>query len=169
MHPNQHALLNLARQITASLSREAGVILWKYTDEEAAKDFYLKVKKQTVRSPWTGKTFAVKPKRVTIGDVGKELKADEEKLTTAVWKYVDGDGNEFYLQARTTKTLKSPFTGRAFTPKPEKDPLTDVSRELREESKGAAPASGTGGGAKAATPRPARKTKKASDDPAWKL
>lgn len=155
---------NLSTKTASGMEKEAGVALWKYTDEEKGKDFYLKSRKTTVKSPWTGKAFTTKPIKATVGDVGKELKEEGAKVKGALWKYVDDDGNEFYLESRLTATLKSPWTGKAFTPKPEKDALTEVSKEIREEQKAG---KGTGGGDKAAMPK-MRGKKKASDDAAWK-
>lgn len=163
MHPKQSSLLARAEVVVATLTREAAVVLWKYTDPDNGKEFYLKERRKTVKSPWSAKNFTTTPERFSIGDVGKELKADDAKVKNALWKYVDGEGKEFYLPARVTSTLKSPFSGKGFTPKPEKDPLTDVQKQIREEQKGG---KGTGGGGKAATPKVKRK--KASDDSAWK-
>lgn len=163
MHPKQSSLFQRAQTVLASLDREAAVVLWKYTDPDNAKDFYLKERRKTVKSPWSGKSFPATAERFSVGDVGKELKADDAKVKNALWKYVDAEGKEFYLPTRITSTLKSPFSGKGFTPKPEKDALTDLTKEIREEQKGG---KGTGGGGKAATPK--SKTKKASDDPAWR-
>ena len=55
-----------------------------------------------------------------------------EKIAAAIlWKYVDTEGTVFYLSERITSTIRSPFTGRAFTPKPIRQSLTDISKELR--------------------------------------
>jgi hypothetical protein len=154
MHPKQSSLLQRAQTVVASISREAAVVLWKYVDPDNAKEFYLKTRRKTVKSPWSAKSFQATAERFSIGDVGKELKADNAKVKNALWKYTDDAGNEFYLPTRLTTTLKSPFTGKAFTPKPEKDALTDVSSEIRDEQKDKA--------------KPKSKTKKASDDPSWR-
>lgn len=166
-------------QKTASSSpmvkEAAAAVLWKYTDAEKGKDFYLKSRKVTVRSPWTGKTFSAKPEKETLTNVGKELKEEGAKTKTALWKYTDDEGNEFWLDVRLTATVKSPFSGKAFMPKAEKEMLTDIAKKLKgpEAAAPEAPAApapaekGTGGGGKAAMPK-SRGKKKASDDSAWK-
>lgn len=70
-----------------------------------------------------------------MGEVGKELKEDEVKIKGSLWKYVDGDGNEFYLPERLTTTLRSPTTGKTFKPKAERFTLSEVGKNLREEGK----------------------------------
>jgi hypothetical protein len=55
-----------------------------------------------------------------------------EKIAAAIlWKYVDTEGTVFYLSERIMSTIRSPFTGRSFTPKPIRQTLTDISKELR--------------------------------------
>lgn len=80
MHPRQADLLKTASEIVSKLSgKEAATpILWKYTDPEG-NEFWLKVKKMTVRSPFSGKTFAAKPERETMGAVGKGLREEESE------------------------------------------------------------------------------------------
>ncbi len=108
--------------------RISAVVLWKYTDEDG-EDFYLSEKKVgTLKSPHTGKSFTAKPDRVSLSDVGKELKADEVKIKGALWKYTDGDGATFYLPERVTGTLKSPYTGRSFTPKADKMNFGEITK-----------------------------------------
>jgi hypothetical protein len=117
------------------LQRVAASILWMYTDEDG-KDFYLSSRRRgTIRSPYTGKTFTADAKRATMGEVGKELKEDEVKIKGSLWKYVDGDDNEFYLPERLTTTLRSPTTGKTFKPKAERFTLSEVGKNLREEGK----------------------------------
>ncbi len=117
------------------LQRVAASILWMYTDEDG-KDFYLSTRRRgTIRSPYTGKAFTADAKRATMGEVGKELKEDEVKIKGSLWKYVDGDGNEFYLPERLTTTLRSPTTGKTFKPKAERFTLSEVGKNLREEGK----------------------------------
>lgn len=134
MHPKQATLLQKTDMVLASLREAGAIVLWKYTDPDG-KEFYAAKRQMTIRSPFSGRSFSVKPERYTIGDVGKELKEEGAKLRSALWKYVDGEGGEFYLPTRITTPLKSPFTGKSFTPKPEKDPLTDVSKQMREDQK----------------------------------
>lgn len=108
--------------------RIAATVLWKYTDEDG-KDFYLSEKKVgTLKSPYTGKSFTAKPERSSLSDVGKELKEDEAKVKGALWKYTDSDGGTFYLPERVTGTLKSPHTGRSFTPKGEKMNFGEINK-----------------------------------------
>jgi hypothetical protein len=55
-----------------------------------------------------------------------------EKMAAAIlWKYSDPDGEVFYLEERRLGTTRSPFTGKTFTPKPVRQSLTDVAKELR--------------------------------------
>lgn len=59
---------------------------------------------------------------------------------SSLYKYVDDEGNEFYLPERKTGPLKSPYTGKTFTPKPEKAPLSEVSKELKGKTATSTPA-----------------------------
>ena len=121
----KQALLARAASIQSKI---AATVLWKYTDEEG-KDFYLSEKKVgTLKSPHTGKSFTANPERSSLSDVGKELKEDEAKVKGALWKYTDGDGSTFYLPERVTGTLKSPSTGRSFTPKCEKMNFGEINK-----------------------------------------
>ena len=55
-----------------------------------------------------------------------------EKTAAAIlWKYVDPDGDVFYMEERRLSTTRSPFTGKPFTVKPVRQTLTDVAKELR--------------------------------------
>lgn len=55
-----------------------------------------------------------------------------EKTAAAIlWKYSDPDGELFYLEERRLGTTRSPFTGKTFTPKPVRQSLADVAKELR--------------------------------------
>ena len=121
----KQALLARAASI---IERTSATVLWKYTDEDG-KDFYLSEKKVgTLKSPHTGKSFTAKPERSSLSDVGKELKEDDAKVKGALWKYTDGDGGTFYLPERVTGTLKSPHTGRSFTPKAEKMNFGEINK-----------------------------------------
>jgi hypothetical protein len=54
---------------------------------------------------------------------------------TVLWKYVCPDSSKtFYLQEKVV-TIRSPFTGKTFTTKPERESLGEVGKALREESK----------------------------------
>jgi hypothetical protein len=52
---------------------------------------------------------------------------------TVLWKYTDEDGKDFYLSDKKVGTLKSPYTGKSFTAKPERSSLSDVGKELKED------------------------------------
>ena len=55
-----------------------------------------------------------------------------EKTSAAIlWKYVDPDGEVFYLEERRMSTTRSPFSGKSFTAKPVRQSLTDIAKELR--------------------------------------
>lgn len=127
----KQALLARAASIQSKI---AATVLWKYTDEDG-KDFYLSEKKVgTLKSPHTGKSFTAKPERSSLSDVGKELKEDEAKVKGALWKYIDGGGSTFYLPERVTGTLKSPYTGRSFTPKGEKMNFGEINKAEKTAS-----------------------------------
>lgn len=72
MHPTQQILLRQAENLAAKTS--ATTALWKYTDPDTGKVFYLTEKVMTIRSPWTGKTFTTRPEKSTLSDVGQELR-----------------------------------------------------------------------------------------------
>ena len=73
MHQIQADLLSKAESLTSKVAATA--ILWKYTDPEN-RIFYLAEKLLTVRSPYSGKSFTTHPERYSLGDVGKELRAE---------------------------------------------------------------------------------------------
>lgn len=56
-----------------------------------------------------------------------------EKMAAAavLWKYVDPDGDVFYMEERRLSTTRSPFSGKSFTAKPVRQTLTDVAKDLR--------------------------------------
>ena len=50
-----------------------------------------------------------------------------------LWKYTCPEtGKDFYLAEKKT-SIKSPYTGKNFTAKPEKDTLSDVGKELKSD------------------------------------
>jgi ribosomal protein L24E len=119
------------------LDRTSAAVLWKYVDEDG-KAFYLTERKTTaIRSPFSGQAFTPKPEKSNLAEVGKDLKEEEAKSKTALWKYTDDDGGVFYLTTRFTTTLRSPTTGKSFTPKAEKASLVEIGKSLREQSKAA--------------------------------
>lgn len=153
----------LLRAASIQEKTAASSVLWKYDLD--GLDLYLMKKMTTVRSPLSGKSMTVKPERVSLSDVGKELKAESkadkakkkeasegswkafEELPVAklaaegktlpgtLWEYADEDGNTFYLAKKQTGALKSPFTGKTFTSKPVKNTLSDVGQDLKGKSK----------------------------------
>jgi hypothetical protein len=127
----------LLARVTSLVERTSATILWKYTDEDG-KDFYLSEKKVgTLKSPYSGKSFTAKPERSSLSDVGKELKEDDAKVKGSLWSYVDGEGKTFYLPERVTGTLKSPYTGKSFTPKADKMNFGEINKA--EKTAAAAP------------------------------
>ncbi len=80
-----------------------------------------------------------------------------------LWKYVCPEtSNEFYLTSKRL-TVKSPYTGKSFTSKPEKLTPQGVAKDMKEEAK-ADKADAGAPGPKSAAPK---KKKKASDE--WKV
>jgi hypothetical protein len=52
-----------------------------------------------------------------------------------LWKYTDPDsGSDFYLTEKKV-TVKSPYSGKSFSTKPEKFTMGDVSKELKGDAK----------------------------------
>lgn len=66
---------SIVAQAEALFAKVAASVLWKYADPEG-NEFYLLKKLTPVRSPYSGKSFTVKPERVSLSDIGKELKSD---------------------------------------------------------------------------------------------
>ena len=123
----------LLERANSLVEKTAAAVLFKYTDEDG-KEFYLPEKQVgTLKSPYSGKGFTAKPERSSLSDVGKELKEEDAKVKGALFKYTDDEGKEFYLPARLTGTLKSPYSGKSFTPKAEKSSLSDVGKELKDK------------------------------------
>lgn len=75
-----------------------------------------------------------------------------------LWKYVDPDTNQEFFLPERKMTVRSPYTGKSFSTKPEKMTPAGVGKEMRDEAKG-----GGAPGPKAATPK---QTKKKNAD--WK-
>lgn len=62
-------------------------------------------------------------------------KSPAKQSGTNLWKYTCPEsGQDFYLPSKKT-TVRSPYTGKSFTAKPEKDTLTEVGKELKEDAK----------------------------------
>ena len=134
--PERQSLSEVAKDLKTDEVKLNGV-LWKYADPEGG-EFYLPERVTgTIKSPRSGKSFPARAEKFTMGEVGKELKSESGAEKTAagaiLWKYIDPSGDPFYLLDRQLGTIKSPYTGRAFTPKPLRQSLTDVAKELREK------------------------------------
>lgn len=101
------------------------------------------------------------PRQANLITAAQELvqKLATKEVTSAavLWKYTDPEGHEFYLTEKKM-TVKSPYSGKSFTTKPEKQNMGAVTKELREESLPA----GAGPGGKTTTKR-----KRASEE--WKV
>lgn len=71
-----------------------------------------------------------------------------------LWKYTDPDsGQEFFLPERKM-TLRSPYSGKSFSAKPEKMTPSGVGKDLKDTAKGG----GSGApGPKVSTPRAKKK------------
>lgn len=90
MHPRQAQLSQKAEALSEKLAAKsggrkqqqaAGVALWKYTDPDG-REFWLKEKKVSIRSPYSGKNFAAKPVKETMSGVGQDLR-EEAKAPAA--------------------------------------------------------------------------------------
>jgi len=93
MHPRQAALLNQSADLTEKLAaKPPGTVLWEYTDPDG-REFYLKERITTVKSPWTGKSFTAKPKKFTPAQVGQEMR-DEKNEATSKGKTQKSAGHE---------------------------------------------------------------------------
>jgi hypothetical protein len=79
MHPRQAALLAQAREITEKLTdkQAATPVLWKYVDE-AGLEFFLPSRRQTIHSPYSGKSCPQRPERYQIPAIGKELQQEQK-------------------------------------------------------------------------------------------
>ncbi len=81
-------------------------------------------------------------------------KKQEAAASPMLWKYTDPDGNEFWLKSKRM-TVKSPFSGKSFAAKPQREPPSELGRDLREEAK--EPPAGAGPGGKTQTKRKPKK------------
>jgi hypothetical protein len=162
MHPRQASVLAEITAVLATLSGKTAaaatpapsgpILLWKYQDPED-NHFYLEVKKTTIKSPFSGKSFSVRPERYTPAQVGKELKderkeqakhAGQEDLVeyvnriaaqqTVLWQYKDQEGRLFWLDRKVTTTIRSPYGGPSFTGKPKKILPSQIGKLLKEEA-----------------------------------
>jgi hypothetical protein len=49
-----------------------------------------------------------------------------------MWKYVCPETNKTFYLTEKRMTIRSPFTGKTFTTRPERYTLSDVGKELRQ-------------------------------------
>ena len=64
-----------------------------------------------------------------------EKTAKKKSGAPILWKYTDPDtGSDFYLTEKKL-TLKSPYSGKSFTTKPERFNMGDVTKELKTDAK----------------------------------
>jgi hypothetical protein len=123
----------LLNRVGSIVEKIAAAILWKYVDTEGTV-FYLSERvTNTIRSPFTGRSFTPKPIRQSLSDIGKELRSGDAKIKGSLWRYVDPEGKDFYYDQRLTGTVKSPFTGKTFPAKPQRFTLSQVGKELKLE------------------------------------
>ena len=65
----------------------------------------------------------------------KKQQATPKTSVPILWKYTDPDsGSDFYLTEKKT-TVKSPYSGKSFSAKPEKFNMGDVTKELKQDAK----------------------------------
>ncbi len=65
----------------------------------------------------------------------KQSEDKKQGLAQAIlWKYTDPDGMTFYLEEKKT-TVKSPFSGKSFSARPERHTPAQVGKEMKEEAK----------------------------------
>jgi hypothetical protein len=70
------------------------------------------------------------PSQQTLLRQANDLNA--KLATSPLWKYICPDtGKTFYSPEKAT-VIRSPWTGKTFTTRPEKATLSDVGQELRE-------------------------------------
>jgi len=65
----------------------------------------------------------------------KKQQSGAKTAVPTLWKYTDPDsGTDFYLTEKKT-TVKSPYSGKSFSAKPEKFNMGDVTKELKTDAK----------------------------------
>ena len=140
--PDKDSLSDVGKEIkkdqAEAKEKKAASNLWKYTCPVTGEDFWTSKKQTTIRSPFTGKTFTAKPDKDLLSDVGKEIKKDqaeakEKKAASNLWKYTCPETNEDFWTSKKQTTIRSPFTGKTFTAKPDKDTLSDVGKEIKKD------------------------------------
>lgn len=110
MHPSQKTLLKQAEDLSA---RMAATVLWKYSDPDTGKVFYLTEKVTTIRSPWTGKTFTTRPERSSLSEVGFELREEAKVEKTAALDPAPTVGGEEAVVAALEELLAAARTAKA--------------------------------------------------------
>ena len=67
-------------------------------------------------------------------DIAEKTAAKGKSGTPALFKYVDEEsGKDFYLPEKKT-SVKSPWSGKTITVKPEKFTMGDVAKEVKEDA-----------------------------------
>jgi hypothetical protein len=51
-----------------------------------------------------------------------------------LWKYTDPEGKDFYLEEKKT-TVKSPFSGKSFSTRPERFTPAQVGQDMKQEKR----------------------------------
>lgn len=78
------------------------------------------------------------PRQSTIAEQAQAMvdrTATTKEAGATLWKYTCPEsGQDFYLPKKMA-TVKSPYSGKSFSAKPEKASLADVSKELKEDAK----------------------------------
>ena len=139
MYDRQSNLLDRANWAVGALEgHTAAANLWKYTCPVTGEDFWTSKKQTSIRSPFTGKTFTAKPDKDSLSDVGKEIKKDQEaakekKAAANLYKYTCPETGQDFWTSKKQTTIRSPFTGKTFTAKPDRDTLSDVGKEIKKD------------------------------------
>lgn len=70
-----------------------------------------------------------------VGKAERVVAAFQKESMGMLWLYTDEEGKEFYLPEKKTGTIRSPYTGKSFTAKPERRSLSEVGKEIKDETK----------------------------------
>ena len=69
------------------------------------------------------------------GRIAAKKQTQQKTSVPTLFKYTDPDsGQDFYLTEKKT-TVKSPYSGKSFSAKPEKFNMGDVTKELKTDAK----------------------------------
>lgn len=65
---------------------------------------------------------------------GKQPTAEKKQSqgSPLLWKYTDPEGKDFYLEEKKT-TVKSPYTGKSFSARPERHTPAQVGQDMKQE------------------------------------